>query len=230
MSTKIAKRSFIYLSLLATFALIFCGCNKADKPVTPLTDIDGNTYKTVKIGTQTWMAENLKTSRFNNGTYIPLITDADAWANLSTPGFCWYNNDSVSFKEIYGALYNGYTINTWNICPAGWHVPQKQEWLTLRDFLGDSLTGGGKLKETGTSHWLSPNTGADNSSGFTALGGGIRYFEGTYASILSFTSFWSASGLSNDDTWYIGLYFNDSEFITNYISKKQGFSVRCLKD
>jgi len=97
--------------------------------------------------------------------------------NLTTPGFCWYNNDSVSFKETYGALYNGYTINTWNICPAGWHVPEKQEWLTLRDFLGDSLTGGGKLKETGTSHWLSPNTGADNSSGFTALGGGIRYFE-----------------------------------------------------
>jgi uncharacterized protein (TIGR02145 family) len=230
MNKRIANRRFIYLPVLATFALILCGCNKANKPVIPLTDIDGNTYKTVEIGTQTWMAENLKTSRFNNGTYIPLISDDGAWASLTTPGFCWYNNDSVSFKDTYGALYNGYTINTWNICPAGWHVPEKQELLTLRDFLGDSVIVGGKLKETGTSHWLSPNTGANNSSGFTALGSGIRYFEGTYASVLSFTSFWSASGLSNDDTWYIGLYFNNSAFITNHISKKQGFSVRCLKD
>jgi uncharacterized protein (TIGR02145 family) len=230
MNARIGKKNSIYLILQVALALFSTGCRKPDKPVSPLTDIEGNIYKTVKIGTQTWMAENLKTSRFNNGTYIPLISDADAWDNLTTPGFCWYNNDSVSFKDLYGALYNGYTINTWNICPAGWHVPEKQEWLILRDFLGDSLSGGGKLKEAGTFHWLSPNTGADNSSGFTALGSGIRYFEGTFSSILSFTSFWSASGLSNDDSWYIGLYFNDSAFKTDHINKKYGFSVRCLKD
>lgn len=230
MNARIGKKNSIYLILQVALALFSTGCRKPDKPVSPLTDIEGNIYKTVKIGTQTWMAENLKTSRFNNGTYIPLISDADAWDNLTTPGFCWYNNDSVSFKDLYGALYNGYTINTWNICPAGWHVPEKQEWLILRDFLGDSLSGGGKLKEAGTFHWLSPNTGADNSSGFTALGSGIRYFEGIFSSILSFTSFWSASGLSNDDSWYIGLYFNDSAFKTDHINKKYGFSVRCLKD
>ena len=231
MSTKIAKRSFIYLSLLATFALIFCGCNKADKPVTPLTDIDGNTYKTVKIGTQTWMAENLKTSRFNNGTYIPLITDADAWANLSTPGFCWYNNDSVSFKEIYGALYNGYTINTWNICPAGWHVPEKQEWLTLRDFLGDSLTGGGKLKETGTSHWVSPNTGASNLFGFTARPGGYRtgLAAGSFRTMGYYGYWWAGT----EDNLYNGrarlMTYDASEIASGAGLKKNGYSVRCVK-
>ena len=100
----------------------------------------------------------------------------------------------------------------------------------MRDFLGDSLKGGGNLKEAGTAHWLSPNKGADNSSGLTALGAGIRYFEGTFASILSYTCIWSATQFAYDDGWYTGLYFNDSAFSIDHRNKKNGFSVRCLKD
>jgi uncharacterized protein (TIGR02145 family) len=227
---KMRKKSSSLIQILVIVLLFSPGCRKEDKPGVPLSDIEGNTYKTVKIGNQVWMAENLKTTILNDGTDVSLITDADAWGNLSTPGFCWYNNDGASFKNIYGALYNGYTINTGKLCPAGWHVPEKEEWLVLRDFLGDSLKGGGKLKETGTAHWLSPNKGADNSSGLTALGAGIRYFEGTFASVLSYTCIWSATQVANDDEWYTGLYFNDSAFSIDHRNKKNGFSVRCLKD
>jgi uncharacterized protein (TIGR02145 family) len=229
MMIKMGKRGSIYILLLATFTSFSSGCKKADKSGDPLSDIEGNTYKTIKIGSQIWMAENLKTTRLNDGTSIPMVSDTDVWGSLTTPGCCWYNNDSSSFKETNGALYNGYTINTGDICPEGWHVPEKEEWQILRDFLGDSLRCGGKLKEAGTVHWLSPNSGADNSSGFTAFGAGLRYSEGTYSSILSFTSFWSATGI-NDDEWYIGLYFDDAAFITDHRNKKYGFSVRCLKD
>ncbi len=224
------KKSSSLILILVVISLFTTGCRKQDKPGVPLSDIEGNTYKTVKIGTQIWMAENLKTTILNDGTDIPLITDDNSWGNLSTPGFCWYNNDGASFKDTYGALYNGYTINTGKLCPAGWHVPEKEEWLELRDFLGDSLKGGGNLKEAGTAHWLSPNKGADNSSGLTALGAGIRYFEGTFASILSYTCFWSATQSTNDDEWYTGLYFNDSAFSIDHRNKKIGFSVRCIKD
>ncbi len=224
------KRISTYILLLAAFALFFNSCKKDEKPPEPLSDIEGNIYKTVKIGSQVWMAENLKTTRFSDGTDIPLITDADAWGNLTTPGYCWYNNDAASFKDTYGALYNGYTVSTGKLCPAGWHVPKREEWQVLSEFLGDSLKGGGKLKEAGTAHWLSPNTGADNSSAFTAVGAGIRYFEGTFASVLSYASLWSATGVANDDEWYTGLYFDDAAFIMDHRNKKHGFSVRCLKD
>ena len=100
------KNSSSLILILVVITLFTTGCRKQDKPGVPLSDIEGNTYKTVKIGTQVWMAENLKTTILNDGTDIPLITDADSWGNLSTPGFCWYNNDGASFKDIYGALYN----------------------------------------------------------------------------------------------------------------------------
>jgi uncharacterized protein (TIGR02145 family) len=219
-----------YIIFLAVYVFFYAGCKKADKPAILLSDIDGNTYKTIKIGNQLWMAENLKTTRFSDGTNIPLVIDADSWGNLTTPGYCWYNNDAPSFIDSYGALYNNFTVNTGNLCPSGWHVPEREEWLELRDFLGDSLIAGGKLKEAGTAHWLSPNTGADNSSGFTAEGAGLRYLEGTFSSVLSFASFWSATAADNDDEWYIGLYFADASFISDHRNKKNGFSVRCLKD
>jgi uncharacterized protein (TIGR02145 family) len=219
-----------FVLIFVVFALFSTGCKKGDKSPGPLSDLEGNIYKTVKIGNQVWMAENLKTSILNDGTDIPLITDSASWGNLTTPGYCWYANDAASFKDTYGALYNGYTVITGKLCPAGWHVPEKEEWQVLSEFLGDSLKGGGNLKEAGTAHWLSPNKGADNSSGFTAVGAGLRYFEGTFVSVLSYTSIWSATGIANDDEWYIGLYFNDAAFITDHRNKRHGFSVRCLKD
>jgi len=225
-------RQQISLILLLAVAVthLFTGCKKAEKPPEILTDQDGNTYKTVTIGNQVWMAENLQTTSLNDGTAIPPVEDASGWSNLTTPGYCWYNNDESSFKAAYGALYNGYTVTTGKLCPAGWHVPEKQEWQELRDFLGDSTKVGGRLKEAGTTHWLSPNTGADNSSGFTARGAGIRYFESTFSSVLSFTSFSSATVTGNDELWYTGLFYAEADFLMDHRNKKYGLSVRCLKD
>ena len=124
-------------------------------------DIDGNNYLTVTIGTQIWMAENLRTTKYNDGTAIPLVTDNTTWANLTTPAYCWYNNDAKTNGSTYGALYNWYSVNTKKLCPTGWHVPNDTEWTTLTTYLGGTAVAGGKLKETGTAHWYSPNFRSD---------------------------------------------------------------------
>jgi uncharacterized protein (TIGR02145 family) len=224
---------------LFTLALLIPGCKKDEKPPAPVADFEGNSYKTVKIGAQIWMAENLKATKYKDGSAIALISAGDNWSNLTSPGYCWYNNDEASFKNTYGALYNGYTINTGKLCPDGWHIPSTDELRVLREFVGDSTKSGGKLKESGTSHWLAPNKGATNSSGFTALPAGIRYFEGTFASNQSYAGIWSATATGHDyhdshdtqdEEWYISLYYADASFILDHRNKKYGFSVRCLKD
>jgi len=140
-----------------------------------VTDIDGNLYNTVVIGTQTWMVENLKVTKFNDGTDIPNVTDETTWNNLNTPAFCWYEND-VTYKNPYGALYNWYSVNNSKLCPTGWHVATKAEWDALISYLGGVYQAYVKLKEAGSSHWLGTNTGT-NSYGFTALPGGYRSFS-----------------------------------------------------
>ena len=135
-----------------------------------MTDKDGNTYKTIQIGTQTWMAENLKTTKYNDRTSIPLVTDATSWSNLSTPACCWQDNVPAR-KVTYGVLYNWYTVNTGKLCPSGWHVPSDAEWNVLTDYLGGENIAGGKLKESGFKHWNKPNTGATNETHFSALSG-----------------------------------------------------------
>jgi uncharacterized protein (TIGR02145 family) len=198
-----------------------------------MSDIDGNTYKTVTIGTQTWMAENLRVTRFKNGTDIPFVTDDAAWSILATPGYCWYNNDEVTYKADYGASYNWYTVNTGNLCPTGWHVPRDAEWETLVAYLGGNTIAGGKLKETGTIHWASPNLEATNETGFTALPGGGRGDNGSFNYIGYRGDWWSATEYDAQTAWYRSLYysfhidFNIGRF--NY-NKKGGFRVRCLKD
>jgi uncharacterized protein (TIGR02145 family) len=218
--------------LSALLILVFCsgGCKKEEATGSdPVSDTEGNVYSTITVGSQIWMAENLRATMFNDGTNIALTTDAEKWNNLSGPGYCWYNNDET-FRSEYGALYNGFTIATGKICPTGWHVPDKKEWQILSSSLGDSLKAGGKLKEAGTEHWLSPNKGADNSSGFKALPAGIRYFEGTFASIAYSTCFWSATDIASDEEWYAALYYADAALTSNHRNKKHGFSIRCLKD
>jgi uncharacterized protein (TIGR02145 family) len=213
------------LLIILTFS-----CKKEEKPADPVTDITGNTYKTVYIGSQLWMAENLRTTKFNDGTDITLVTDTTDWSTLTSPGHCWYNNDEQTYKKTYGALYNGYSISTGKLCPTGWHVPGKTEWELLRDFLGDSTDAGGKMKETGTKHWFAPNNGADNSSGFTALGSGIRYFEGTFSAVTYYAGIWSDTGIKSGEQWFLNLYFGDAMFNLNLATKAHGFSVRCVKD
>ncbi len=196
---------------------------------TIVTDIDGNSYKTVQIGTQVWMAENLKTTKYNNGTEIPLVTGGTEWGALTTPAYCWYNNDAPTNKEIYGAFYNWYTINTGNLCPSGWHVPSDGEWTALTDYLGGESIAGGKLKETGTTHWTSPNTGATNESGFTALPGGHRYWDGTFDVIGMSCSWWSSTGNAGYG-WMRDMDYNLSSIRGGGVYKNYGYSVRCLQD
>ncbi|MEX0968147.1 MAG: FISUMP domain-containing protein [Bacteroidia bacterium] len=144
-------------------------------------DVDGNTYPTVRIGSQEWMAENLRTSRFNNGDSILEEEDNAVWPTLTEPGMCWYDNDSATHHFLYGRIYNGYVAMDPDICPAGWSVPSEQDWDKMISSLGGASMAGGKLKQAGTEHWEEPNTGATNNSGFTALPGGFRsHADGTF--------------------------------------------------
>jgi uncharacterized protein (TIGR02145 family) len=190
-------------------------------------DIDGNVYNTVTIGTQTWIKENLKSAHYVDGTAIPL---------------CWYHNDSATNANTYGALYtwaaamNGEASSSESpsgiqgVCPTGWHLPSDAEWTTLTDYLGGEAVAGGKLKETGTTHWQSPNTGATNESGFTALPGGYRGSYGTFDGIGTYGSWWRST---EDDTYSAlgrGLNYDRSDVYRGSGYERDGLSVRCLWD
>jgi uncharacterized protein (TIGR02145 family) len=191
-----------------------------------VSDIDGNSYATIPIGTQVWMAENLKVVHYRNGDAIPNVTDANAWNNLSTGAYCWYNNNLTN-KNIYGGLYNWYSItDSRGIAPPGWHVPTQIEWQTLVNFLGNDTQAGGQMKEAGTAHWLSPNTGATNESGFTALPGGSQSFTDLHY----IGNWWSVTeyDLTSADILYIG--YNGAGTSGGSSQKTCGFSVRCVRD
>jgi len=222
----------IYPVLLLGFVIILSNsCKKDDSSnaSTAITDYDGNVYHSVTIGTQTWMVENLKTTHYNDGTAIPNVTDATAWGALTTPGYCWYNND-VTNKATYGALYNWYAASNSLLCPSGWHVPTDAEWTTLTTFLGGSSVAGGKLKESGTAHWITPNTGADNSSGFTALPGGSHYSNGLYYLNGQYGWWWSTTASSSTQVWHVYMQNSTTVLSRTSAAMNLGFSVRCIKD
>ncbi len=199
-------------------------------------DKDGNIYNIVTIGSQVWMAENLKTTKYSNGEQLPNETDRIKWLNLSTGAYCWYNNSETIYKNAFGALYNWYAVqDSRNICPTGWHVPSTAEWTTLTSYLGGESVSGGKLKETGTTHWQSPNTSATNETGFTALPGGSRFYEMNSGIELfdgfgSYGYWWSVTGYSSAFAWYRSISYNSGNAVTYDEWKSDGFSVRCLKD
>jgi uncharacterized protein (TIGR02145 family) len=195
-------------------------------------DIEGNVYKTVKIGQQIWMSENLKVTKLNDGTDIPLVTDGNAWGILTTAAYCWYNNDYNTYGKVYGALYNWWSVGTGKLCPEGWHIPTNQELVTLTDYLGGQSVAGGKLKEAGIKHWFSPNYGATNETGFTALPGGIRGWDGTYVVVGNYGCWWSSSEYVD---WPILahimiMYDYIGDALLTQDSKEHGYSVRCLQD
>ena len=207
--------------------------NKTTLNNTTFTDSrDGTVYKAVTIGNQVWMAENLKATMFSDGTAIPLVTDNTMWAGLTTPAYSWYNNDKDTYGPTYGALYNWYTVNTGKLCPTGWHVPSYAEWNTLVNYLGGYMVAGGKLKEAGTAHWNSPNTGATNSSGFSALPGGERVdVNGSFIWIGYAGGWWSSTEGSPWDAWIYRLFCNTSIAHSGNDYFKQGaLSIRCVKD
>ena len=198
-------------------------------PVT-VKDYDGNDYHVIRIGNQLWTKENLKTTRYINGTSIPLVTGTSAWSALTTPGYCWYDNDMSAYKDTYGALYNWYTINAGNLCPSGWHVSTDEDWITLANYLGGQNEAGGKLKETGTTHWLSPNTGATNESDFTALPGGYRTDNGVFDNLRSTGYWWTSTSYTTPEAWYRNINNNESRLFRAFRVKKYGGSARCVRD
>jgi len=195
-----------------------------------LTDINGNVYNTVTIGTQMWMKENLKATKYNDGTDIPLVTDNDTWLHTNDPGYAWYNYDEDTYGEVYGAMYNWYAVNTGKLCPDGWHVPTDAEWTSLTDFLGGEAIAGGKLKEAGTEHWLIPNVDATNETGFTALPGGYLNNGGNFYSIGARGSWYTSSNKDEIYVWRRDVQSNHGEVDRWDNNKNFGLSVRCIKN
>jgi len=250
------NRLSIIFSLIAFVALAMSSCEKekeevidptdsnstngkttavfnSSKTYGTMTDQAGNVYKTITIGTQTWMAENLRTTKFRNGDPIPYVTDDDDWGILTTAAYCNYDNNTNS-EDIatYGRLYNWYAVaDSRKIAPAGWHVPSDAEWKTLIDPLGGLWAGaGGKMKEPGTIHWQSPNMGATNNSGFTGLPSGYRASYGSFLNLGGEGDWWSSTASDASDAWMWSLDCNNAEVSRFHDFKQYGVPVRLIKD
>lgn len=213
--------------LAGMFLLTVTNCKKnSDENSTPtsITDIDGNVYHTITIGTQVWLVENLKVLRYRNGDPIPNVTDATERSNLSI-GACWWHDNDMANKATYGALYNWYAVSdSRNLAPIGWHVPTDAEWTTLTTFLGGESVAGGKMKEVGFTHWFSPNTGATNSSGFTALAAGL-IINGRFSNLNISATFWASSQYDDSYGWSRDLNYTRESVDHSTGGKSDGFSV-----
>lgn len=247
----------IFNFLLLSLVIILFSCKEKStepdcpgpKPVTgtgTLTDIDGNVYQTLTIGTQVWMIENLKVTHYRNGDDILHITKDETWQILQIGAYCNYNNDT-SNVATYGRLYNWFTVDdNRDLAPVGWHVPSDNEWKQLEMYLGMSQseademgyfrgTVGGKMKATGTIEgcdgwWSSPNTGATNSSGLSALPGSLRLYNGGFGGLKNWAYFWSSTESNSRDAWDRQLGYLSTSVSRISEHKEYGFSVRCVKD
>lgn len=217
------------ITLGAIVAMVVSGCKKEKDDPETVADIDGNVYKTVVIGSQTWFGENLKTTSYANGDPVPLVTDGVQWPNLNTGAYCEYDNSSV-LTSTYGLLYNWYaTIDPKNVCPDGWHVPTYDDWVTLVDFLGGESVAGGKLKEEGISHWLNTSAVVTDGYGFTALPSGYR-MGGTFQQPGYYGIFWSSTEEDATDGWMLNLISSSTQSYLESAYKTDGLSVRCIKN
>ncbi len=217
--------------LLTIFFLLTCLISLGQT----ISDIDGNVYNTVSIGTQTWTVQNLKTTKYSNGDSIQYEAVDSVWGGLTSPAFSIYNNDTT-YRNEYGNLYNFYTVvDSRNLCPSGWHVPSDNEWTILITFLGGDTIAGGKMKETGLTHWILPNTGEDNSSGLTVIPAGYRYSNngfnhGAFHGLNGNGGIWTSTNTS--DSSAIAKYFYPGSASVGQIDnrKSYGWSVRCVSD
>ncbi len=225
--------STILVSISLCFGFILLsGCDP-----NAVTDIDGNVYNTVTIGSQVWMAENLKTTRYHDGSPIEYPgTDNAKWLTNTSGGYSWYDNDEAKYKDTYGALYNWHAVNNAaGLCPSGWRVPSNDDWQLMFDFLGGDDVAGGKMKSTGTIEeatglWKSPNTGATNESGFSGLPAGIRLPAGWFDYLGGSTCLWSSSEINTLNAWGPALNSGTAGVFRGGGGKQLGFSVRCIKD
>lgn len=230
---------------ILSFLLILSSCKEDDSNDESLTvtDYDGNIYPTVQIGDQIWMAENLKTTHYADGSVIQLVESSTDWENLTATekAYCFYENNT-EYGNKYGALYtwsaamNGTSSSNLNpsniqgVCPDGWHLPSDSEWTEMTEYLGGSEVAGGKLKESGTENWNYPNTGATEIIGFNALPSGDRNTSGTFYYLGEECLFWTSTANENDDAWHRGLNYNSSEIVRYNPRRKNGYSVRCVKN
>lgn len=214
--------------------IITSGCKKSEEnDPNAVKDLDGNTYTIITIGTQQWLKENLRTTKFNDGTPVPLVTDNAAWEALGTSGYCWFDNNASQNKEPYGALYNWYAANTGKLCPTGWHVPDEADWINLENQLLGYEVAGGKMKELGTAYWNDPNIGATNSSNFSGRGHGQRNPDGAFDYMKKYGEYWSTTEGAIDVAKVRGMA-NNSEYLLGggvfFKDKICGLAVRCIKD
>jgi len=231
------RKSYLIFPLLimGCFLIFSYSCKKSDSnsdtgPIVgqTVTDIDGNVYPVVTIGTQTWMAANLKTTKYRNGTPIPLVSDSLQWTTLSTPGYCNVKNSDAN-TAAFGRFYNWYAVNSSNnIAPVGWHVPADTEWTILSTYLGSGP--GGKLKATGLTYWSSPNSGATNSTGFNGYGAGDRSKNAAFNYFGTYGCFWCITAVDSTNAWEHVLSTNSTNLIKMSITKGLGINVRCIKD
>ena len=196
-----------------------------------VTDIDGNIYKTIKIGDQVWMAENLRTTHYRNGDAIPNVTEDSIWGSQETGAYCNYNNtEDLDTIATYGRLYNWYAVNdSRGLAPKGWHVPDINDWLILIDNLGGDTIASKHLKEAGDFHWVRYNV-ADNSSGFTALPGGWRYLSEKTIKISFYGAWWVSTEYNSSSAAFLDLFVYDTKVWKGFNYKQNGYSVRCIKD
>lgn len=220
------------MTALTVTGIIFFGYNKT---ISQVTDYDSNTYKTVNIGSQIWMAENLNVEHYRNGDIIPQVQDSAQWVNLTTGAWCYYDND-VENGKTYGKLYNWYAVNDpRGLAPKGWHVPSDAEWTNLVNFLGGENVNGGKLKAT-TLWQENPNIlGTTNDSKFTAFPGGMRFDNGLCYEVEKEGYFWSSTEYliyanARIYVWYRNLTRRNSDIYRNNAPRENGLSVRCIKN
>ena len=195
-----------------------------------VTDYDGNVYDTVHIGSRIWLKQNLHVTHYNNGTPIPNVTDSLVWGLLTSGARCYYRNDSAANDSVYGTLYNWFVVNNpAKVCPVGYHVPTDGEWTQLENSLGGYMVAGGALKEAGFTHWLSPNVGATNASGFTALPGGARMPNTAFELLHENGLFWTSTAAgANAYGRYVWYMFEGVE--RDPYPKRIGVSIRCIRD
>jgi|WetSurMetagenome_2_1015567.scaffolds.fasta_scaffold112888_2 uncharacterized protein (TIGR02145 family) len=218
---SVVKTRFSYL--LLGWLILTQSCEKQKESGLPK-DMDGNEYDTVVIGAQTWFKENLKTTKYKNGDPIYLITDDTKWSSWQTGAYCWYDNNP-DYKATYGALYNLKTVSTDFLCPDGWHIPTATEWRELIAYLGGAHYAGGKLKETGTLHWISQSEDTTDETGFSALPGGCRYLDGSFRDI-KLHGYWWMFNLNR----YLTVHYSNEYSGEGSWDGNAGYSVRCIKD
>jgi len=216
--------------LLFTTLMFNCNPFGPNNKAVTMTDADGNVYSTVRIGTQIWTVENLKTTKYTDGTSIPQVRADIAWRDLRAPGFCWYYNDSVANKKAHGALYNWYAIETGKLIPDGWHVPTDSEWNVLSTYLGGDSVAGQKLKDTSYSHWFYQSDKIPSQTGFAAFTDGYRSTYGDFADIAFDSHWWSSSKVDTTIVYIRDLSLFSTKFPRGIAYKYNGFSIRLIKD